>query len=404
MEPKIRYALENLLLSRKDLFGNEASFVTFKNEKSKFGEVNDLFVRIFYGRIMYYTDGKLCPSESLAIKLVQENGIVEFYEMTTIANEVFFYAKILPFFHKFRGIDHLFPRYLSNVTQANNNSVESVAIMENLKAQGYDHAPGAHILDYPHLSLMMKKLGEFHAYSYHIKEKDPLRFSCLSGSIGQNLNKFALFCSRFALRFLQPIGDVLLEDFQYSWSLKDSDTFVEICRKLLTEGLEDDPHDPNLVLCHGDFHDKNFMFKYTKEELVDGKIINLGNCTWTTPPLDLGWVLMANTDQKLRDEKWDDLIDVYYGALCQTFADTQVPSRESIVGDLPKKLIFGAMFTALRNSPHDVLLGADKLKLEFHLLTIEDAIKIGNRGDQKSRIDVFKEVLNQNGYRKGKYD
>ncbi len=407
MDPKIRYALENLLMSRKDLFGNDPTFVNFKDQKSKFSEGNDLFATTMYGRIIYYTNGKLCSSESLVIKLVQEKGTVEFYEITAIANEVFFYTKILPFFHKFRDIDHLFPRYLSNVTQTNNNSVESITIMENIKAQDYVHVTWSrktHLLDYQHLSLMMKKLGEFHAYSYHVKEKDPLRFSCLVNSIGQNLNKFVLSSYDVTPLLLQPISDTLLEDSQYSWSLKNSDTFLEICRKLLKEGVEDDPRDPTLVLCHGDFNDQNFLFKYTNGEVVDGKIIDLGLCAFTTPALDLSWILMANTDQKLRDEKWDDLIDVYYTALRQTFSDTRVPSKEAIVDGLPKKLIFAAMYAAMRNSFHDAIREIGQEELQPYLPTFENLIKIGNRADQKSKVDIFKEVLNRNRYGKGKYE
>lgn len=53
-----------------------------------------------------------------------------------------------------------------------------VLILENLAVKGFK-MKSSRIMDYPHVSLALRSLGEFHAYSFIIRIADPISFDKL---------------------------------------------------------------------------------------------------------------------------------------------------------------------------------------------------------------------------------
>ncbi len=397
MNAKIEIALKNFLATRKDLFGVDSEFVKFRTDDAFPPSSNGFFSSTHFGRLAYKTDdGVVRLSSPLAVKIVNETGtLLEFYEMPAASNEVFFYAKILPFFEKFRSAARLFPRFYGHLSDTNCNTFTGVTVMENLRAQRYQPATCGQFLDYDHLALMMRKLAEFHGASYHAKKMDPGRFHCLASALANNHYTYALGYSSIAEGLLGPAARNLQEDPRYSGRLSDVQTFLADTRRALFDSLYEDRNDPTLVICHGDFGAHNFLFKYRDGKPADAKIMDLGNCRLASPAVDLAWLLFSNANRQMKTQRWDDLLDVYYAALAKNSPFEGLPSRESIARAVPQKSVMNC-YAAATCAPFVEAIQGGKVEAKKNAVnSMQAVLEIGNMADPNLRLEILKDYLDK---------
>ena len=126
-------------------------------------------------------------SKSLFMKMSKPTDGMESYNISSFFNEAYFYSKIVPFFQTFGDTTGLFHNYVGSSLNIVKNEEKCALVAENLQAEGYQHPALKSRWDYPHLAIVMQKLGEFHAFSYKAKTVDSRRFhsvvSCLANSI-----------------------------------------------------------------------------------------------------------------------------------------------------------------------------------------------------------------------------
>lgn len=346
MDDFVNFTLRSFFASRRDLFGDKSAFLRFESE-SNFCSTDGLNSEFVFGRIVYEKNGYVSSSTPLALKLSPE--IVSyrgFYLMHSFFNEIFFYSKVVPFFTPFRQLDHLFPCFYTSHVEISQNLQRMALVHENLQATGYRGARQKAFLDYDHLALMMRKLGEFHAYSYMAKTKVPRYFRTLMDSF-KDVHFTVTNDMQFLLPFSGPRGMRPLRSHpKYSARLACVEKVTARANEFMVEILTSEKDHPMSVLCHGDYLRNNVLFKYDRNSgPVDMKLLDMANCRLASPVVDLALVLYINADQRMRDEHWDDLIDEYYAALSSTFPLCKVPTKEQIMDEFKIKSL-NAYFVA----------------------------------------------------------
>ena len=155
-----------------------------------------------------------------------------------------------------------------------------------------------------------------------------------------------------------------------------------------------DPHTAqNLVLCHGDFGNLNFIFRYENERPRTAKLIDFANCTLGYPTLDILFVLYCATDQQMRHDHWDDLIDCYYTSLCRTFADNVIPTKSTIINDFSLQALYPS-FIGMNFAPY--LMAMDEIGGTVpENMPLSEFEKIGDTKAEE-RILIFKDMVRRN--------
>lgn len=361
MDSIIDCVLRNTLIARNDLFGEDSIFVAFETDDDHFSWSGGLQSSAIFGRIVYRrssNEEKTLHSDRLVLKVTPPSAFMKDFSSLAFFNEIFFYSRILPFFETFDpDVTRMFPKYYNSLLQYNASHDETVIVFENLQAGHYLPAKKNSFLDYDHLSLMMRKLGEFHAYSYRARAEAPDKFHattlCMVETNGTVLRQF-LSLSFALTRSVQP----LLTDPRYDTKLIN---LVARCDEMLRNTLTDgDANNSTHVLCHGDFLRNNVLFKYENGRPVDLKMVDLATWRFASPVIDLASVLYLNADQKMRQENWDSLIDEYYTAVENTFPSIDVPSKNSILAEFRTRATLG-YFIASYFLPRLMVLDNDKL-------------------------------------------
>ncbi|XKL64700.1 hypothetical protein PGB90_004786 [Kerria lacca] len=338
MENIIECVLKNLFDDRKDLFGEESIFKDFKKEQDFLWKDGYQSAAIF-GRIVYEKKNQLCLSDPLVLKITPQIIPEKDVHVFAFINEIYFYSIVVPFFESFRTLD-LFAKYYNGHVQMKSKEYQAVIVFENLQAGGYMPAAKKSFLDYAHLSLALRKLGEWHAYSFKARKEDPNRFSIITNCMNDIhiafIHEYINLIPGCAMRGLES----LFNDPRYSDKLGNIQKIFENIGDFILEILDGDTKNPMSVLCHGDFLRNNILFKFRHNEPSDLKIIDLANCKMASPVVDLALLLYINSDQDTRKNHWHDLINEYYVALKETFPDVEVPTKEQILNEFRRKSFY----------------------------------------------------------------
>lgn len=198
-------------------------------------------------------------------------------------------------------------------------------------------------IDYAHLALMMRKLGEFHAHSFNVRQHKPKMLESIGSALrdpyGILLERYHRTIPTFASRGLLPLKN----DPKYAGRLANVANILEAGYEFMMRMNGNRTDDPHSVICHGDFLRSNVLFKYEHGEPVDLRFIDMANVRLAPPVMDLALPLYLHADQKTRDEHWDDLLDEYHGRLSNTFRHVRVPSREDITKQFRNNCFYAYM-------------------------------------------------------------
>uniref|UniRef100_A0A240PK80 CHK kinase-like domain-containing protein n=1 Tax=Anopheles epiroticus TaxID=199890 RepID=A0A240PK80_9DIPT len=183
----------------------------------------------------------------------------------------------------------------------------TILILEDVSAKGWK--TGGYITSLEEIVPAIKAIAKFHAASVVMEQDDPT-------FAGQHrcdvADKFAALDGMLKKSF----KDLL--DFMRS----NSGEFAHLMRpvqalqgKLLPNLIESyrPSSDCLNVLVHGDFHSKNLLHQYTADErLHDTMLIDFQISSWTTPVVDLYYLLDTIVDQSVKEQYRDAMIHLYY--------------------------------------------------------------------------------------------
>ncbi|XP_022176938.1 uncharacterized protein LOC111038227 isoform X2 [Myzus persicae] len=258
-------------------------------------------------------------------------------------NELIFYENIMPFLLKCRGptvndAHALFlPRFFYGSNKCSELMANDVIVIENVSTLGYCFSNARVFLDYEHLTIALQTLAKFHGLSYTAKHKDPGRINDFLKNVhsihldgnGHWMSQHDIFkkCGKRGV-------DRLLE--------RDGDKYRDHARIRRLNELLDDPdktlmqtlhaREPLSVICHGDYHRNTLLFQYDDHgRPFDAIAIDFSTIHYGSPALDLSSFLYISTTQRMRELHWDDLLDIYCGALAKSvLPGVLVPSRAEI--------------------------------------------------------------------------
>lgn len=286
------------------------------------------------GRILYSADHRLHKSPRLFVKFLstEDQNLWPGSPIFWFRTEIHFYTRVAPLLDSFRSIRHLIPPFLHSKEDAGRVAI----VFDHLGSQGFVNTNQEWGLDLAHLSLMARKIGEFHAYSIAAQKLAP----------GQLHERVALPVDSYTslmtaqqsdtVQTLRQAMEPLRQDAQYANAVPRMETILANFAALVTRAFSSDSWNPDFVLCHRSYSQSNVMFRYSDDIPVDLVIVDWQTMAFASLGVDLGLVLYLEASQSVRDKHWDRLLNDYLESVGETFRGCGVspPSTEKLLQEL----------------------------------------------------------------------
>ncbi|PSN49245.1 hypothetical protein C0J52_08397 [Blattella germanica] len=244
-------------------------------------------------------------------------------------NEVAFYTKVVPEFDTFQQeklpLEKCFPVPIPRCFRAEVDGANDVIILEDLSKLDYIVKDRLEGMSIPEISLTLKELGRFHAFSLAMKNQCPEKFKETKMHVIESIFSEPDFGEVFRYIFSNCWLDVhnFLKEYyeEHNMYLKKVEKFMTIAPDLMALQAKGDPlNEPYNAIIHGDPWVLNFMFHYKDgcEEPDDMRMLDFQQVRYTSPALDVGRMLFITMDKATRDKQRDKMLLCYYQGLSQT--------------------------------------------------------------------------------------
>ncbi|KAL5277994.1 hypothetical protein ACFFRR_002938 [Megaselia abdita] len=216
---------------------------------------------------------------------------------------------------------------------------------EDLKVKGFTTAVRQDLLDEEHSRMIMTKLGQFHATSMVLAQRDPSVLNRYKAGMlsAANVKGSGTFKKMFGsqLKYLgtlaqswpgfEKIGGKLLQYYE-----EFNDNLVASAGRRPTDIT---------VLNHGDLWVNNFMFKYGQQSQrpLDSLLVDFQLCFYGSPGCDINFFLNSSVKLEILQKFRESFVETYYNAFKTTLEDcnydkiptladikNQVKSRERV--------------------------------------------------------------------------
>ncbi|XP_052889240.1 uncharacterized protein LOC128297604 [Anopheles moucheti] len=255
-------------------------------------------------------------AEGMKKELLDDDGL--------FAIEINMYSKTLPEMARILkeiGEEYKFARYIYGSL-----SPRAILILEDISDQGW--VMGDFISTLDEMKPIVRDIAMFHAASVMIESSDPTFADKYSYSIAEKLMGFEGMIKK-------GFGDLMQLTASYpefAHFAKPLEKFQENIREFYTSLYVRSKTYQN-VLIHGDFHSKNMLHQVDNEgRHTDTILLDYQICTWTTPAIDLYYLLDMIPTQEVKDNHRSELIYMYY----QQYAD--ILKRLGFLGKIPTLL------------------------------------------------------------------
>ncbi|XP_055845199.1 uncharacterized protein LOC129911422 [Episyrphus balteatus] len=217
-------------------------------------------------------------------------------------------------------------------------------VLEDLTTHGFEIQSRQLGLDEDHCSVVLRKLGQFHALSMVLMKKDTtIARKFQKGLLHEEAVKSGPFVGLFGTQ-LQKLASISTnwEGFEgISHKLfRFFENFSENVMKAVfpLKGLVN-------VLNHGDLWVNNLLFKRMEEDdSIDMRMIDFQFSFCGSPGFDLNYFLYTSLQLDVLINKRDQLIEIYHQSLVDTLKELQhdfIPSLEDIQNEILKKELYG---------------------------------------------------------------
>uniref|UniRef100_A0A0K8T795 CHK kinase-like domain-containing protein n=1 Tax=Lygus hesperus TaxID=30085 RepID=A0A0K8T795_LYGHE len=231
-------------------------------------------------------------------------------------NEVTMYKIILP---KLGGHElAIAPKMYYGEASGGEAYDKDLIVLEDLRPKGYK-VPSKVWLDYDHVSITMKKLGQFHGLSYKLKRTSPEKFQQLANSLRtKKLLGIDAVCKGSMLRSFQQVLD---NNPPYSVASRAYRKLSSKSASELSTSLNM-AQEPFAVITHGDFNKNNVMYTYDETgKVVDVKFFDFAYSMFGEPTMDISFYLYLNTSPDLRLQHWSDFLSIYWDGVTSVIED-----------------------------------------------------------------------------------
>ncbi|XP_055909080.1 uncharacterized protein LOC129943997 [Eupeodes corollae] len=217
-------------------------------------------------------------------------------------------------------------------------------VLEDLTSNGFELQSRQLGLDEDHSALVLTKLGQFHALSMVLMEKDK--------TIGRKFQKGLLheeaimsgpFVGLFGAQ-LKKLAAISTEWEGFEGISHKLFRFCEHFSKNVMRAVFPLEGFVN-VLNHGDLWVNNLLFKRTEgDNSIDMRMIDFQFSFCGSPGFDLNYFFYTSLQLDVLKTKRDQLIEIYYQSLRETLKELQhdfIPSLEDIQNEIFKKELYG---------------------------------------------------------------
>ncbi|XP_058822376.1 uncharacterized protein LOC131683967 [Topomyia yanbarensis] len=266
---------------------------------------------IYRVRVIFHTKDKLTYSRSYIVKGMPEEGMAKqkLSEYNVHGKEMDIYQLVIPELKQLmKSIGDRTDLYPTTLTI---DRVKNVIVFKDLSSKGYIMADRFVGLDMLHTKMSLKLMAKLHASSLKLAEMSPNIFKeYKTGMVTRETDAFyPLFYSNF---------DALTEEIS-TWD-QEWHYYANKLRKLrpffIEQGLSVFDHqreDDLRVLVHSDLWVNNLLFKYdTNGKPVDVILLDFQFCCYSTPVVDLCYFFFTSTQDAIRQNCFDELMQYYY--------------------------------------------------------------------------------------------
>ncbi|XP_037947070.1 uncharacterized protein LOC119679004 [Teleopsis dalmanni] len=238
---------------------------------------------------------------------------------------------------------------------------------------------------------VMRKLAVFHAISYYLNKKEPKLFDNLQyGFMNEPSIRENDFVTDGINIFIEILNEVpTLRKYKPYFEALQTD-ILEKCRQTFDEFRENPQSDGIYVLCHGDFHFKNLMFKHNPiNEKVEDILLLDFQLSYIGPIVnDLYYSFFMMSSREHRLQQFDELLYLYHSHF------KSILNKIDFDGEVPKLSEIRAMFLKHKHFELFLLSGFLAMRYEFQNKDI-DVEKIILSRDHRKNLYMNKEFLDE---------
>lgn len=252
-------------------------------------------------------DGKV-KNESFVTKVPHQSEVFMKTFVNLYKKEHSVYTDLLPkVYDLLQTVKYFSPRLLYS------NSSYTL-VFDDLKACGYVMADRYKLLDYVHCALCLKTLARFHAASVVLIEKHPDIVDHVAWEFLYSEEK-----KQWNRENLDAMSGIFVNTVE-SWNVFENfkartDRFWETIVDEVTELCKPRKNSLNVVN-HGDAWTNNMLFKYDDSgRPIDIKMIDFQVCRYTSPVMDILYLLFTSAGEDVLKTRLSELIAAYVGAL-----------------------------------------------------------------------------------------
>ncbi|GJQ76124.1 hypothetical protein Trydic_g1872 [Trypoxylus dichotomus] len=253
--------------------------------------------------------------------------------------EIYVYRELFSIFDKFQNERNIlkpfvnYPKLIGTYLEP----FQEVVIMEDVKFNGFTLRNRKLTLDFEHVKLVLKTYGKLHAISYAIKDQEPELFDRLKKNMVESFvnelpkEAFSAREEQFCARSLEVLDR---DPTKYDLERKIFSKYKERSFDYILETLRRSYEDPYSVFGHGDSWVNNIFYKYEDKDHPDLPtelcLIDFQFSRFGSPAFDLSYFIFVSTEKSLRDQHFNDFLDIYYESLCDHLTN---------LGSSPEKML-----------------------------------------------------------------
>ncbi|KAE8573149.1 uncharacterized protein [Halyomorpha halys] len=312
-------------------------------------------------------------------------------------NEVVMYKEILPTL----GVRNFYPQMFYGVATNGAEPDKDILILENLKYKNFLLPKTRVFLDIDHIRVAIKKIAEFHSFSFIHKYEDKESFHRMTKRFRDIVlppeieHEYDVINAACIERGIKP----LLKDNVSVDLLTNCLSFLKYPNK--TRELIAFPEEPFGVICHGDYCNNNILYKFDENDKpIDCVFIDFQFSRYGSVAIDIFFFLYLNTDAEVREKYWDEILKLYWDTLRKCVPNRiSIPSFEKFLEHFAERVIYGytiASFflpTMMEDEPYD------GNKPEVKPLTMEErlekALSTGGEEAERKLIDIVLHLLDK---------
>lgn len=170
----------------------------------------------------------------------------------------------------------------------------------------------------------MRELGNFHGYSYAVKENDPNQFQEIvslfkesryssSGGSSKVWEMMSIEGPKRAINLAREsstIPKVFLDKLESFY-----DNPIEFQKNLVQ------PIEPLAVICHGDYLRNNIAFKYNEDSPTKALIFDFQTLRYSSPMVDVTAFICNSTGCGVRSIHFEEIFNTYHKSLIKAICD-----------------------------------------------------------------------------------